>query len=235
MVKLLNMFKMRSVNEAYDITPSIVHKYNTLVMEKYIPRNSKILDVGCWTGQLYTALANRRYQYTGIDISKEAISLAKRKYKDAVWKVSDATRLPFSNAKFDAVVMFEVLEHLGDKEEMCISELKRVLKKGGILILSTPAHNLLSLFSDPAYFLQNHKHYKEHKLREFLRKDFLVNNIWLKGNIIYVGMYLTQMFFKHVFKTVLPGFVQRNWERAAFDELKNRGGFLGYYLVARKK
>lgn len=226
---------MRRVNDKYDLEPSIAHRYNASVVEKYVKQKVKILDVGCWTGQLYSALVNTQYNYTGIDISGEAIFVARERFKNANWKVSDATKLPFIKSSFDAVLMFEVLEHLGDREQLCINELGRVLKNGGILILSTPAYNLMSILSDPAYFLQNHKHYKELELRKFLKNDFAIQKVWLKGNVIYVSMYLMQMFFKHVFKAVIHGYLRKIWEKVANEEFKTKGGFLGYYLIARKK
>lgn len=226
---------MRKVNKKFDLEPSIAHKYNAMLVKQHIKPNAKILDVGCWTGQLYSALSHTKYRYTGADISQEAVSFARQKYKHANWKESDASNLPFTKSSFDAVVMFEVLEHLGDREQPCINELGRVLKNGGVLLLSTPAYNLMSILSDPAYFLQNHKHYKEGELRKFLKKDFIIQQMWLKGNVIYVSMYLAQMLFKHVFKAAIPVFIQKFWEKAAFKEFKSKDGFLGYYLVARKK
>lgn len=226
---------MRRVNHEYDLEPSIAHKYNAMVMEEHIKPMGKVLDVGCWTGQLYLALPFMKYRYTGIDIAQEAVSLARKKHKRAVWRVLDAKRLPLAKGSFDAVVMFEVLEHLGNDEQQCIVAIARVLKKGGILILSTPAHNLLSILSDPAYFLQNHNHYKEAELKQFLKNDFVIQKIWLKGHVIYVSMYLTQMFFKHIFKVAIPSFMQKLWEKSALKEFKNKDGFLGYYLVAKRK
>ncbi len=225
---------MRRVNHKYDKEASVAHAYNASLVERYIKHGAKVLDVGCWTGQLYDALPSKEYKYTGIDISPDAVSQANKRFKKARWKAADAARLPFRKAEFDAVVIFEVFEHVEDERET-IKEVSRVLKKDGVLILSTPAYNLLSILSDPAYFLMNHRHYKEQKIRQFLTSDFKIDKIWKKGGFIYVSMYLTQMLFKHLLKTTMPSFIQNAWNILSSAEFNNTEGFLGYYLVARKK
>ena len=97
-------------------------------------KNKNILDIGCGTG--YATIG------TGIDIDPEAICYAKKHYK-ANFLVGDATNLPFENGTFDAVTSFETIEHIKDYKKY-LTEIKRVLKPGGKLILSTPRKNGLS-------------------------------------------------------------------------------------------
>jgi 2-polyprenyl-3-methyl-5-hydroxy-6-metoxy-1,4-benzoquinol methylase len=225
---------MRNVNHKYDAKASIAHKYNASIVESYVKTKGHILDVGCWTGQLYSVLSSSGYKYTGIDVSSDAIDTAKKRYKKANWDIANASNLPFKSSQFDSVVIFEVFEHV-DNEKETIKEISRVLKKNGVLILSTPAYNFLSILSDPAYFLMGHRHYEEKRLRQILKKDFRIEKIWKKGGPIYVSMYLTQMVFKHILKGSIPNFVQNIWNRVSLYEFNNKEGFLGYYLVAYKK
>ena len=106
-------------------------------------RSLRILDVGCSEGtvsKLFLDLGNDVY---GIDIIPELIKKAKQKgVKARVWDCEKG--LPFPNNYFDAVYAAELIEHIYDTEHL-LKEARRVLKKNGVLILTTP--NIASLTS----------------------------------------------------------------------------------------
>jgi SAM-dependent methyltransferase len=116
----------------------------------------RILDVACGTGYGAALLGA-----VGVDISAEALARA-RNETDRLIR-SDALRLPFG-AAFDAVVSFETVEHLADPEGF-VAECRRVLRPGGLLVMSTPNRELWSPRSS--------KPLQAHHVREFSRKEFL--------------------------------------------------------------
>lgn len=78
--------------------------------------------------------------------------------------------LPFRTSTFSVATFSEVLEHLPfGKERQALSEIHRVLNQDGVLILSTPSSEgiwgKLYWLGDPAFWLINHRHYHERKLR----------------------------------------------------------------------
>lgn len=94
----------------------------------------KILDVGCGVGKIFwkiTAGMN-----VGIDMSLGALKIASKK-SDSLYICSVAENLPFRRESFDIVLLLEVIEHVDD-QEACLAEISRVLKRGGLLILSFP-------------------------------------------------------------------------------------------------
>jgi SAM-dependent methyltransferase len=93
---------------------------------------STILDAGCGTGTNSEWLADRGFRVTGADFSDFALSKAKG---DVDYRKEDLTKLSFPDASFDAVVCIGVLMHIPDLED-ALSELVRVLKPNGWLILS---------------------------------------------------------------------------------------------------
>lgn len=98
-----------------------------------LPPGSKVMEVGCGVGRQSRTLKKLRpdLQVFGCDLSQLAISEA-RKYNDEVeYEVSDAARLPYSDASFDAVMLFDVLEHVPDVEAV-VREVARVLKPEGL-------------------------------------------------------------------------------------------------------
>lgn len=105
---------------------------------KYTKADSKILDVGCGSGNLLESIDNRVNKY-GVDISKTSIN--KSLNKKLKCKVYDGKSIPFKENEFDLVNTFNVLEHV-DNVETFLSENLRVLKKGGYFVLVCP--NFLS-------------------------------------------------------------------------------------------
>src|SRR3989344_4306219 len=106
--------------------------------------NGPILDVGCHSGTFTEKILkkiNSRKVY-GIDVSPSAISLAKKRLPYGNFQVADAVSLPFKNNFFDLVVCLEVLEHVDDPVKV-ISEISRVLKKGGSAVILVPTDNNL--------------------------------------------------------------------------------------------
>lgn len=102
-----------------------------------LPRGGRCLDLGCGDGGTSGVfLQGAGYEYVGADISETAVAAARGKGLEAV-TIRDASSLPFSAGEFDAVVCFEVIEHLFDIEST-LREVRRVLKPGGVLVLSTP-------------------------------------------------------------------------------------------------
>jgi len=85
--------------------------YNKYIYDK-IPKNKKVLDLGCNTGLLGKALTkNKKCVVWGADYSEEAIKIAKTKLNKAT--VCDLEKeVPFKNEKFDIIVLGDILEHL---------------------------------------------------------------------------------------------------------------------------
>lgn len=96
----------------------------------------KILDCSCGTGY-GSALLALDNEVTGVDISDEAIKLAKEHFERPDFREGNAEKLDLPDESFDAVVSFETIEHL-DKPQEFIREVRRVLKKDGIFLGSIP-------------------------------------------------------------------------------------------------
>ena len=123
---------------------------------KLIPKYTRnLLDVGCGTGTFEEILSLSQnkcnFDVSGTDISKKSIEIAKSKrLLNSIFLCGDAENLPFKNKSFDCIVLIEVIEHIPNKESV-FKELKRVLKRNGKIIITTPnkrdiilrVHNLL--------------------------------------------------------------------------------------------
>lgn len=99
----------------------------------------RILDIGCGTGETLTFLENYldKPKLYGVDSSAVAIDFAKKRGHRNILKV-DAQKLPFKEGTFDYVLLLDVIEHIED-DAATILEAKRVLRRGGYIIITTPA------------------------------------------------------------------------------------------------
>ncbi|MBI2597474.1 class I SAM-dependent methyltransferase [Candidatus Daviesbacteria bacterium] len=102
------------------------------------------LDIGCHSGTFSQKILNKTgsKQIYGLDISKPAIQKIKTRIPFGNFKCADATHLPYKDNFFDAVFCLEMLEHV-DYPRNIISEIKRVLKKGGYALILVPTDNKL--------------------------------------------------------------------------------------------
>ncbi|MGW4501083.1 class I SAM-dependent methyltransferase [Micromonospora sp. NPDC004336] len=109
----------------------------------------RILDAGCGSGPLFEALRARGAVVTGFDASPAMVELARKRLgEDADLRVADLGQpLPFDDGAFDDVVASLVLHYLRDWKAP-LSELRRVLRPGGRLLLSVNHPRVLEA-SDP--------------------------------------------------------------------------------------
>ncbi|MFN8545156.1 MAG: class I SAM-dependent methyltransferase [Candidatus Binatia bacterium] len=111
------------------------------VMLRYLPRDGVILDAGCGTAKWPIFLRQHGYRCVGVDISLEACRLARRLDPGLPLAEGDTRRAPIRTAAADAVLSLGVVEHDETGPVEALRELHRVLKPGGLLILSVPYNN----------------------------------------------------------------------------------------------
>jgi 2-polyprenyl-3-methyl-5-hydroxy-6-metoxy-1,4-benzoquinol methylase len=115
----------------------------------------RVLDVGCGEGQLTAAIADAGYQVLGVDVAEEPLRRARSRHAELeLLRVEPGGEWSIADASFDAIWSGGTIEHVADTA-CWLSELRRVLRSGGGLILSTPAHGPLTrlgLALSPARF-----------------------------------------------------------------------------------
>lgn len=99
----------------------------------------KVLEVGGGKSGL-GAMLFPKAEITNIDLDPALGKSPLNQQRRVEFICGDATKLPFENSSFDAVTMFDLLEHVPD-DKAATSEALRVLKPGGYLLLSTPNEN----------------------------------------------------------------------------------------------
>lgn len=111
--------------------------YEVLVDEIEKSESARILDVGCGNGNLFNLLSDGKYELFGIDFSENMVGEARKNCKNASFSLADAENLPFENDSFDIVVCNASFHHYVHPEAV-LSEMHRVLKDGGKLLIGDP-------------------------------------------------------------------------------------------------
>ena len=118
-----------------------------LLFDAYLQPGKSILDIGVGGGRTSPYLCQRASRYVGVDYSEEMIRACRSRFPHLQFEVADASDLSqFADASFDSVVFsFNGIDCLTrEKRENCLRECYRVLKPGGVYVMSS--HNPRSLF-----------------------------------------------------------------------------------------
>jgi len=139
----------------------------------YLQPFMKVLDIACGDGYGARKLSGSVAEIHGGDIDAENIIQARKLTSEinVQFHVEDVTALSFPDSSFDAVVSLETIEHVDAKS--CLCELYRVLRPGGVLVLSTPQNKL-------GHIPVNTAHLREYSLAEitaFCSRHFIVTDV----------------------------------------------------------
>jgi 2-polyprenyl-6-hydroxyphenyl methylase/3-demethylubiquinone-9 3-methyltransferase len=109
-------------------------------LQEHVESGQSVLDLGCGEGTFTTLLAEAGAAPVGVDIAEHALERARARHPHLDFRlVPEDGPLPFDDAGFDLVWATEVLAHVGDTARL-LSELRRVLRPRGLLLITTPYH-----------------------------------------------------------------------------------------------
>ena len=139
------------IDESIDhLPPDGMTKERVEIAYSFIPKNSKrVLDIGAGYGYVEKLLSkNKNVEIYGNDISENAIKNLKRRFKGN-FKIESVYSMKYKPGFFDAALMLEVLEHIPpSKTFKVLADIKKLLKKGGYLIVSVPTNEGLEDMKD---------------------------------------------------------------------------------------
>jgi SAM-dependent methyltransferase len=132
-----------------------------------LPAAGRVLDLGCGAGYgtHLLAMAHPDSYVVGIDISADAVAYAARHYQlpNLQYTVGNVLSCPFFQGSFDAIVSFEVFEHL-QAPQKTLELIQWLLKPNGVFIVSTPNRDIYSAGIEEPW---NPYHTQEFSFAEF--------------------------------------------------------------------
>jgi SAM-dependent methyltransferase len=138
-----------------------LHRY---CLARELCRHRHVLDISSGEGYGTALLAQTALAATGVEISYEAVAHAAQAYRSPNLRFcqGDARSIPVGDASVDVVVSFETIEHFYE-HDMFLAEVRRVLRPGGMFIVSSPDRDVYS----PPESAANPFHRRELSKREF--------------------------------------------------------------------
>lgn len=169
------------------------NKYIDL-FKKYGKEKGSLFDIGAATGFFLKIAQNRGYSVSGVEMSDHAAGEARKAGLDV--KSGDMMSMTLSNEAFDIVTMLDVLEHMTDPLNELL-EVKRILKKGGLLAINAPnGESLLSKILKSKWHLvvppEHIFYFSPKNLSQFLEKNGFT--------VLYSGNIGKRFTLKYIFK-----------------------------------
>lgn len=151
-------------------------------------KDKTFLDLGCSDGYGTFLLAKEARNAFALDIDKKTIHFAKQKYqlKNLSFKAGDALEIRWRN-KFEAVVSFQVIEHINEID-IYLSIIKKTLKKNGVVIFSTPNRKLRLRDGEKPWNPYHVHEYEAQELHNILKKHF--------NEVSVLGLYASPDIYK---------------------------------------
>jgi len=140
-----------------DFIVSLVKKLNAA-------RESKIMDIGCGSGDLLRPLKETGICY-GLDINLDVLKIAQKESGNLM--LADTGRISAKSGVFDIVIVTDVLEHV-ENDAAALSEIARVTKNHGYILLGVPAFSFM--FSSHDIALKHYRRYDYEKLKGLVQK-----------------------------------------------------------------
>jgi SAM-dependent methyltransferase len=135
-------------------------------LRDHVDKGAALLDAGCGTGRMLVDLP--RYRRTGVDVNPRALELARQRAPDVEWVRASIEALPFEDGAFDAVISLDVLYSADvESDKAAASELRRVLRPGGLAIVNLPAYQWLMSAHD--LVARSARRYTVRRVRSLLR------------------------------------------------------------------
>lgn len=200
-------------------------------------KNKKILDLGCGFGWFEYYFGNLSKEIIALEMSEKDLKTAREniKSKNIKFITGSGLEIPIKNNIFDMVLVSEVIEHIPkNTENKFLKEINRVLKKDGVLYLTTPFKSFWSVFFDPAWWLIGHRHYSLNELKIFGKENgFKFNKCFISGGwwslVGLLDMYIAKWIFGR------KKFFNKFIEKKETEEFLKPNGFMNIFVSFKKK
>lgn len=136
-----NMWLARTIQQ--ELEACDIEKSPREMFRLYLSKSDKIIDAGCGFGKWVIYLHRLGYNITGIDSSKLAITKLREFDSTLQVELGDIQNIPYPDNYFDAYISIGVVEHFEEGPKKALKEAYRLVKPGGLIIVSVPVVNII--------------------------------------------------------------------------------------------
>jgi len=109
--------------------------------KRWVPSGTRVLEAGCGLGHFTVAARALGHRAEGLDWSEPTISRLRERFPSIPWHVGDVRRMQFADGTFDSIYSPGVCEHFEEGPAGVLSEMRRVLRPGGLVVVTAPCFN----------------------------------------------------------------------------------------------
>jgi len=180
-------------------------RFSCDLISNFDVNNKTIMNIGFGHGwfERYLLDFHNIKKIISTEVNQDAVDFINNNIEneDVFFKVGVASSLPAKDGSVDICTSWDVIEHIPvNTESAMFDEIHRILKKGGLAVISTPCHNF-STYMDPAFYLLGHRHYNPEKLHEIAKNSgFKMKKCQIKGGV-WEQLYMYNLYImKWVFR-----------------------------------
>jgi len=145
-------YELKRLGEGHDALVRLV--------TEHAPRSGPVLEAGSGSGRVLAHLRRVGCHAVGTDFAVEALLESKRRAPDLPVAAGDICRLPFGDEKFAGVVSLGLIEHFEEGPAVVLSEHRRVLRRGGLLLISVPRLSPVKAWNDRRSLRRGREYYE---------------------------------------------------------------------------
>lgn len=193
---------------------------------KYLPKNDKILEAGCGIGSWLVYLNKIGYDIVGVDIVEDCIRICKTQFPEIDIRLGDVRKLDFPDEFFGGYISLGVVEHMIEGPKQTLLEAKRVLKKGGVAIITVPAYNyFLKIYFPIRKTIIDFFRYSS-LIRKFFKKSVILNKYEFKRKMFIIKKNLKKELWPIIsIVEGMPVFSEYRYPRGYLDRVLKDFGF----------
>jgi len=169
----LNMEDVVSIRKIIDedktAPEALLHERHIMAYDITLERLSEgdtVLEIGHGDGYGLMKIAEKA-DIIGLDIDPRIVQFASEKYGEKYFKIYDGSSIPFDDNHFDCVCLFQVIEHIEEDVEI-LKEIRRVLKPGGFMIMTTPNRVLRVPLGEKPWNIEHVREYYPEELQDIM-------------------------------------------------------------------
>ena len=207
------------------------------IFPRHLPRHGKIIEAGCGRAQYVIALRSLGYDCDGIDTATTTIDQINQMYPDLPVSQGDVLDLQYETSSISGYISLGVVEHFREGPQLALDEAYRVIKPGGVGVISVPVNNpLRSRFAaeDESDLPERSRFYQyAFATREF--EEFLKNAGFVIEKYYAQGLYYSMNAGIPIFRSISRRFpLLRAIDRVAnLTPLVKKFGRTGIWIVRK--